>query len=316
MLSDITGSAKVEKDTHTTSKENKILMSVEQKPVNIEPVVERKSPDLDALITPQEPVQTDITELSGSSLMRALVYKQEGNAHESDSELGNFVLKPAGTMITQGRKKKSPQSTVAPTQMHVSDSEKKSKERVIKSDSDRSNTGKVIHVKNSDKFMTHYNQFVRKRQPSDSGSSDNDIISTLNLKQPAVTHSVSEETNKSLKQTEHTSLYNYIPRGVLSPKEVELCNNRKKSPTSYLTNDAGGNNSACSERSPEKDTQSVIGARNGISLKSLIASQKETSCGTLNGLSDMSSAISVADDMKPVSERMQLLLDAIKKNSL
>ena len=318
MLSLLSGSVRFNKSGSTSGtsnlpKENKPALPVEQKPVNTELPVDKMSPNLGAKSFSEEPAHKDIADLSGSSLMRALIYSQEGNTHESESELDNFVMKPAGTLVNQCRRKK-PKETAVTSETQRQIPERRKNEFVSKSDSDDSITGKGIQVKNRDMFMSHYNEFVRKKRQSDSGSSDGEAFQRRNTRSPTNTERVSEQHTRTVKESE--SLYKYVPRGVLSPKEVELFNNKRKSPTVADDMDFGakGDNS---DESQAKDKQSEMQSRNGLSLKSLITSQKQPQSQTLNGLSASASRnmSSAADDRRPVSERMQTLLDAIKKST-
>ena len=292
--------------------------------------MENNSLDTGVNSSAHEPVDVENTDLSGSKLMRALVYNQEGNTRESDSEIDNFVLKPAGILrgIQGIKKKKSPQkpptssATELPTNSLVSEPRKEisaSSVTSLKSYDSESNERKTIRVKNSDRFLQDYKHFIKKGNGADSESSDSEIIPGVNMKQPQVQSMQNNEQTES--KPRPTPQYNFVPRGVLSQQEIELCNRRRKSTDSNkregnnTKGDADDNTSVCSDKtlSPEKDVQNskLNPLKNGISLKSLLATQKQFS---VNGFHNGSTASSGSNESVPVSERMQALLDVIKKN--
>ena len=339
----------VSKEAVVSSRENDSYKALESKLMNytlsetqgnVKLDQDIKSPNIGAKVTSQEPVDTENTELSGSNLMRALIYNQEGNTHESDSEIDGFVLKPAGTSLVPVRKKKtSPQKPALVSHRPKNDSVRKTNIANLQSDNERPGSRKEIHVKNSDRFLRDYKQFVRKGNASDSGSSDCDIIPGLNIRQPSKSPGNEAEQGKDAVMDSKRTMnrdsvpYNFISRGMLSTQEVELFNKRRQSVGDRLSPpvgkfdfsdrqvDSGGDNSSeCSDKtlSPEKDLKhSKLNSRNGISLKSLLARQKEFSSqgsSSINSSPEKSSASTGADNSEPVSQRMQALLDAIQKS--
>ena len=288
--------------------------------------VENDFSDTDTKTIVEEPVDVDNTELSGSKLMRALVYNQAGNSRESDSEMDNFYIKPAGTLRgIQSPKKKSPKIPAPSTaNTLVSEPRRESVSSVAstKSYQSDSNDRKSIHVKNSDRFLQDYKKFIKKGNGGDSEGSDCDIIPGGAVKLPQA-QSIQKTNDQIVNTNRNVPQYNFVSRGVLSQQEVELFNRQRKSldsikgDTSNTRGDGDDVDSVCLDKtlSPEKDIKNgkLNSAKNGLSLKSLLKTQEEF---TRNGFHKSSSEASLAsnDSTTPVSVRMQALLDVIKKN--
>lgn len=254
--------------------------------------------------------------------MRALVYSQEGNSHESDSELDSFLLKPAGTLVAQCGRKKSSQNPASVTNKQTDRQTHELQKETSATGLFRSKAithgpdDKVLKVKNSDRFLRDYKQFIKNGSVDDSESSDNDIIPGLSIRTP---QKVREPEEKTANRTRCSPRYNFVPRGVLSQKEIDFCNSRRRSVGSEKSDGTNAKDDSWEDTlsvdsdktlSPEKVVKNDrISPRNGISLKSLLANQKEFS---KNGFHDVSSAS--ASDSVPVSQRMQSLLDTIMRH--
>ena len=289
--------------------------------------VENYFSDTGAKSSVHEPVDIDNTELSGSQLMRALVYNQAGNTRESDSEIDNFELKPAGTLrgcVAGPKKQKIPPPSVTNNQvqeprreMAVSSvTSPKSYQTSPKSYQSDSSNRTSIHVKNSDRFLQDYKHFIKKGNDEDSDGSDCDLIPGGSVKQ-----SQAKNVQKTNDQTENTSKsvpqYNFVPRGVLSQQEVECFNRQRKTLDKNKGATRGDDDdSVYSDKtlSPEKEVKNgkLNPAKNGISLQSLLKTQEEF---TMNGYhSGSSTALLASKDSTPVNVRMQALLDVIQKS--